>query len=96
MAALNTVINPNATEQVPAFPPQFVSAVTPTPAALYHQIPPDVQFNLYRVIKEGIRHEQNAYGYFNSALTSIFSPTQRFQVGDLSMFRLPIKLINEL
>lgn len=73
-------INPNAREQVPGFPPQFVSAAVPTPMALYNQIPPAVQFNLYRVITEGIRHEENTYGYFTSAFVSIFLPTQRFQV----------------
>ena len=34
-------------------------------------------------IIEGIRLEENTYGYYNSAFISIFSPTQRFQVSDL-------------
>jgi len=81
MAALN--INPNARERAPGFPPQFASAPVPTALGLYNRIPPAIQFNLYRVITEGIRHEENAYGYFNSAFVSIFLPTQQFQVSDL-------------
>ena len=81
-AAYSMDKHPNAREQAPVFPPQFVSAplTVPTALALYNQIPAAVQFNLYRVITEGIRHEKNTYGYFNSAFISIFSPTQRFQV----------------
>ena len=70
MAALNKIINPNATERALGFPPQFASAPVPTALALYNQIPPVVQFNLYRVINEGNRHEENTYGYFNSAFVS--------------------------
>ena len=73
-------INPNARERAPGFPPPFVSAPVPTALALFNQIPPAVHFNLYHVIAEGIRHEENTYGYFNSAFVSIFLPTQRFQV----------------
>lgn len=71
----------------------YVSAPVPTALALYNQIPP-TQFNLYRVITEGICHEENTYGYFNSALVSIFSPTQQFQVGDLRLLCLVHKLIS--
>ena len=88
-------LNPNSTQRAPAFPLQFVSAPVPTALALYNQIPPAVQFNLHRVINEGVRHEQNTYGYFNSAFVSIFSPTQRFQVSDLKLFRLPKELISQ-
>jgi len=88
MAAPND-INPNAREVVPRFPLQFVFAPLPTALALYNQIPSTVQFNLYRVITESIRHEENTYGYFNSAFVSIFSPTQQFQLSGLRVFRLP-------
>ena len=77
------IINPNARESAPAFPPQFTSAPLPTALGLFNLIPLAVQFNLYRVITEGVRHEENAYGYFNSAFTSIFPPTQQFQVSGL-------------
>ena len=89
-------LNPNATERAPIFPPQFVSAPVPTALALYNRIPAATQFNLHRVINEGIRYEQNTYGYFNSAFVSIFSPTQRFQVSDLRVFCLAynLKLMN--
>jgi len=79
------IINPNAIERAPGFPPPFASAPAPTALALYNQIPPAVQFNLYRAICEGIRHEENTYGYFNSAFGSIFPLTQQFQVSDLRM-----------
>jgi len=72
--------NPNARERAPGFPPQVAPTPVPTALALYHQIPPAVQFNLHRMITEGIRYEENAYGYFNSVLISIFSPTQQFQI----------------
>ena len=80
MAAYNKHKHPNSIERAPGFPPPFVSAPVPTALALYNQIPAAVQFNLYRVLKEGIRHEKNTYGYFNSAFVSIFSPNQRYQV----------------
>ena len=73
-------LHPNATEVPPPFPQQFVSAPPPTAAVLYATIPPEVQFNLYRVVTEGVRHEENTYGYFNSAFAHIFPPSQRFQV----------------
>jgi len=85
-------INPNATERPPGFPLQFVSAPVPTAVALYNQIPPAVQFNLHRVITEGIRHEKNSYGYFNSAFVSIFSPTQRFQINPQYPARLAVEV----
>ena len=76
----NHGITPNATQVPPLFPQQFVSAPPPTAAVLYAAIPPEVQFNLYRVVTEGVRHEENTYGYFNSAFAHIFPPSQRFQV----------------
>jgi len=82
--ALN--INPDATESAPKFPPQFTSTPVPSPMALFNLIPPAVHFNLHRVITEGIRHEQNTYGYFNSALACIFPPSQRFQVSSLGEY----------
>ena len=92
---MNKKLNPNATQRAPAFPPQFVSAPVPTALALYNQIPPAVQFNLHRVINEGSRHEENTYGYFNSAFVSIFLPTQQFQVSNFRQFCLP-KQLNSL
>jgi hypothetical protein len=95
MAAPNMNIDPNARERAPGFPPQFVSTPVPSALALFNQIPSAVQFNLYRVITEGIRHEENTYGYFSSAFVSIFSPTQQFQVSNLRVLRLPQKLISK-
>jgi hypothetical protein len=73
-------LHPNATEVPPPFPQHFISAPPPTAASLYSTIPSEVHFNLHRVVAEGVRHEENSYGYFNSAFTKIFPSSQRFQV----------------
>ena len=39
-------------------------------------------YNLWRLVTEGVRYEENTYGYFNSAFVSIFPPRRRFQVSD--------------
>src|SRR5258705_6739333 len=84
MAQPLQALHQNATEVLPPFPQQFISAPPPTASFLYSIIPPEVHFNLYRVVTEGVRHEENSYGYFNSAFTKIFPSSQRFQVSGLT------------
>jgi hypothetical protein len=62
-------------------PLHLISAVKPTPLNLHQQIPLACSWNLADIINQGVRHEENIYGYLNSLLTSIFLPSQRFQVG---------------
>ncbi|KAG6825078.1 hypothetical protein H0H92_004759 [Tricholoma furcatifolium] len=75
-----TTFHPDATRVIPAFPPPFVSAATPSAQVLYNRIPAIVHWNLDRICNEGVRYEENVYGYFNSAFTSIFPVSQQYQV----------------
>ncbi|KAG6843693.1 hypothetical protein H0H87_001557 [Tephrocybe sp. NHM501043] len=72
--------DPNSTRAPPAPPGPFVSVPIQSAQVLYDRIPDTVHWNLDRVCLEGVRHESNVYGYFNSALVSIFPVSQRFQV----------------
>lgn len=83
-------INANATSQVPSPPGPLTFRVPPTSQQLYDSISPEVIFNLWRLITEGVRYEENTYGYFNSAFVSIFLPGRRFQVGDQLVIYLTI------
>ena len=80
---MESQIHPDATEVPPPFPQQFRSAPPPTAIDLYDSIPQEVQFNLHRIVTEGVRHEKNTYGYFNAAFAHIFPPSQRFQVSNI-------------
>ena len=82
----NSLLRPNATEVPPQFPQQYVPVQSPTAAFLHSSIPQEVKFNLYRVISEGVRHEESTYGYFNSAFSHIFPSSQRFQASSLTEY----------
>ena len=77
---LSIPINANATPQVPLPPGPLTLEVPPTAQQLYDSISPEVIYNLWRLVTEGVRYEENTYGYFNSAFVSVFLPRRRFQV----------------
>lgn len=65
------MVHPNATEVPPQFPPYYTT--TNCRISLLHK-PQEIKFHLYHVVSvEGVRHEKNTYGYFNSAFAHISS-----------------------
>jgi len=80
---MHVFIHHNAMATNPLRPAPLESTPTPTAAQLHLRIPPAVNWNLWRILDNGVRHEQSLYGYFNVALNMIFPVQQQFQVKSL-------------
>jgi hypothetical protein len=66
---LSIPINADSTPRVPLPPGPLTLEVPPTAQQLYDSISPEVIYNLWRLVTEGVRYEENTYGYFNSAFS---------------------------